>query len=714
MFAWWGRVVVRLRWLVLAAAAGLLVLGATWGGKVFGDLISGGFEDPASQSSRAHTQITQELGRQDADILALYTGSGLDGAVGDVAQRLSGRPEVVSVQPGPKSIAGDATYLAIQLRDGDENHKLADLAAVEPLLKAPDPIQTQIGGLVPFLDDANHQISDDIRRAELISMPILLLLLIFIFRGLVAATMPLLVGVLAVLGAFTSVRLLAQVTDVSVFAINIITMLGLGMAIDYSLFIVSRFREELARGQTPAEAVAATLSTAGRTVFVSGMTVALALASLLVFPMDFLKSMAWGGMSAVLVAMLAALTALPALLAVLGTRINSLRIRLPRFTRGRALQMATVGADAGFIAAGFIAARGSEGVQPKEVTRDGGWARLARSVMRRPVIYAVGVTAVLVAMALPFLRIEFGGFDERVLPAGTESRVVTERMGDEFAGGGVAPISVLVHGEVGDLPQRISALENVTGARVTAQRGDATLIQVAYEGEAASAQAREVVEEIRAMDPEAMVGGRSATVVDQLDAFAARLPWMLALIGLTTFVILFLAFGSVILPLKAILMNMISIGASFGVVVWVFQQGHFADAMGFTVTGFLEPGNLVLMLAILFGLATDYEVFLLSRVREEWDAKGDNNYAVAHGLQRTGGLITAAALLLIIVIGGFATGGTATIKMLGVGTGVAVAVDAALVRTLLVPATMRLLGRWNWWAPKPLAGIYRRFGIKEA
>jgi RND superfamily putative drug exporter len=709
MFAWWGRVVVRLRWVVLAMAAGLLVLGATWGGKVFGDLISGGFDDPASESFKARTQITQELGRQDSDILALYTGSGLDGAVSDVAQRLSGRPEVVSVQPGPKSIAGDATYLAVQLRDGDENHKLADLGAVEPLLKAPDPIQTQIGGLVPFLDDANHQISDDIRTAELISMPILLLLLIFIFRGLVAATMPLLVGVLAVLGAFTSVRLLAQITDVSVFAINIITMLGLGMAIDYSLFIVSRFREQLARGQTPAEAVAATLSTAGRTVLVSGMTVTLALASLLVFPMDFLKSMAWGGMSAVLVAMLAALTALPALLAVVGTRINSLRVRLPRNTGRRVLQVAAAGADAG-----FIAAHGSEGVEVQEVSREGGWARLARSVMRRPVLYALGVTVVLVAMALPFLRIEFGGFDERVLPAGTESRVVTERMGTEFAGGGVAPINVLVHGEVGDLPQRISAIENVTGARVTAQRGDATLIQVAYEGEAASAQAREVVKQIRALDPEAMVGGRSAQVVDQLDAFAKRLPWMLALIGLSTFVILFLAFGSVVLPIKAIVMNMISIGASFGVVVWVFQEGHFADAMGFTVTGFLEPGNLVLMLAILFGLATDYEVFLLSRVREEWDAKGDNSYAVAQGLQRTGGIITAAALLLIIVIGGFATGGTATIKLLGVGTGVAVALDAALVRTLLVPATMRLLGRWNWWAPKPLAAIYRRFGIKEA
>ncbi len=708
MFAWWGRIVVRWRWLVLVAATGLLVFGVTWGGKVFGDLISGGFEDPASASVKARTQITQQLGRQDADIIALYSGSNLDGVTRDVAQRISGRPEVATVRPGPSSITGNATYLAIQLRDEDPNHKLTDLAAIKPLLNGPDGVQTQIGGTIPFLDAANHQISDDIRKAELISMPILLLLLIFIFRGLVAAATPLVVGVLAVLGAFTSVRALAHLTDVSVFAINIITMLGLGMAIDYSLFIVSRFREQLARGQTPAQAVAATLSTAGRTVLVSGLTVALALASLLVFPMAFLKSMAWGGMSAVLVAMIAALTALPALLAVLGPRVNALRIPLPRLRRRRSLSL-------GDTAPVFSMAGHSADVLPGiREGKDGGWARLARSVMRRPVLYALAVAVVLVAMALPFLRIQFGGFDERVLPASTESRIVTERINTEFGGGGMAPINVLVDGPVGDLPERISRLENVTGTRIVAQKGDATLIYVTYQGEAAAAPAREVVKEIRALDPGALVGGRSAEIQDQLDAFAARLPWMLLLIAASTFVLLFLAFGSVVLPLKAILMNMISIGASFGVVVWVFQQGHLAHLMGFTVTGFLEPSNLVLMLAILFGLATDYEVFLLSRVREEWDATGDNTHAVAHGLQRTGGIITAAALLLIIVIGGFATGGTATIKMLGVGTGVAVAVDAALVRTLLVPATMRLLGRWNWWAPKPLARIYRRFGIREA
>lgn len=682
MFAWWGRVVVRFRWLVLAVAAGVLLIGATWGGGVFSDLISGGFEDPASESSRARAAITEQVGRQDLDVIALYSSGDLQSAVSEVAERLEGQAEVSTVQRGPLSHNGDSTYLAIQLRDGEEDAKLADLAEIEPLLRADHPVKTEIGGLIPFLDDANKQISDDITKAEIISLPILLVLLIFIFRGVVAALTPLMVGVLAVLGAFTAVRLLTQITDVSVFAINIITMLGLGMAIDYSLFVVSRFREELAAGRSTSEAVAATLGTAGRTVFVSGLTVALALGGLLVFPMDFLKSMAWGGMSAVLVAMLAALTALPALLAVLGPRVNALPVPLPGSSRNGT-----------------------------------GWLRIAKSVMRRPVVYALGVTALLLALATPFLGIQWGGFDERVLPEGTESRAVSQRMIEDFPGGNY-PVTVLVDGPVGDLVPRISGLPYTNDVKVAAQRGEATLISVGYPGEPTSEDARELVRDIRALSTpdgsRVLVGGRSAADVDQLEAFAQRLPWMLLLIAVSTFALLFLAFGSVVLPLKAMLMNLISIGASFGVVVWVFQEGHFADLLGFTVTGFMEPSNLVLMLAILFGLATDYEVFLLSRVREEWDAGVGNSSAVAGGLQRTGGIITAAALLLIIVVGGFATGGTATIKLLGVGMVVAIAVDAALVRALLVPATMRLLGRWNWWAPKSLASVYRRFGFRES
>jgi RND superfamily putative drug exporter len=299
---------------------------------------------------------------------------------------------------------------------------------------------------------------------------------------------------------------------------------------------------------------------------------------------------------------------------------------------------------------------------------------------------------------------------------------VSERIAAEFPGGTAAPILVLVSGATPEVARRfaqeLSTVDNVTGAQVAANRGTSSLISLTYAGEPSSAQAREIVADVRARPApagaEVLVGGRAAADVDQLASLGDRLGWMALYVAVATFLLLFLAFGSVVLPLKAIVMNLISIGASFGVVVWIFQDGHLSDLLGFTSTGFLEPSNLIIMLAILFGLSTDYEVFLLSRVREEWDRTGRNTEAVAAGLQRTGGIITAAALLLIVVIGGFATGGASTIKMLGIGTVVAVAVDAALVRTLLVPATMRLLGRFNWWAPGPLARVYRRYGLRES
>jgi RND superfamily putative drug exporter len=704
MFGWWGRAVVRLRWWVLAGMVGLVVLGATWGAGVFGSLTGGGYDDPGSPSSRAHERITQELGRQDVDLLLLFSSPTL--TVDDTAMltrvrtslsKLRARPEVTSVvsyyDTGSEDLVSrdrHATYVAVQLRDGDADAKLADLEAVRPALLVPG-VRTEIGGLTEFLQDANTQIEHDIVRAETLSLPILMILLLIIFRGIVAASMPLVVGVLSILGAFMVTRLLTSVTDVSVFAVNVITMLGLGMGIDYALFVVSRFREELARGHEPREAVARTMMTAGRTVVVSGLTVALALSSLLLFPMAFLRSMGLGGMAAVLVAMLAALTALPALLAVLGHRINGLRRKAP-----------------------------PQPAQP-ETTNDG-WARLARSVMRRPVLYLLAVVIVLGVLATPFLRARFGGFDERVLPVGTPSRTVAERIATEFPGGSVEPIPVLVSGAPVEAAQQfatqVAQVPGVTEAAVTANRGTSSLVSAGYQGSVSGQEARAVVERIRALPPppgaEVLVGGRSAAELDLLTSLGSRLPWMALLVAGVTFLLLFFAFGSLVLPVKAIGMNVVSIGASFGVVVWVFQDGHLAGWLGFTSTGFLEPTNLILMLAVLFGLSTDYEVFLLSRVREEWDATGDNRAAVATGLQRTGGIITAAALLLIVVVGGFATGGAATIKMIGLGTVVAVAVDATLVRSLLVPATMRLLGRWNWWAPGHLARLYRRYGLRES
>jgi len=714
MFAWWGRTVVRFRWTVLAAGLLLLVVGAVWGTGVFGTLSGGGFDDPASESSRAQERITAELGDQGADLLVLYSSD--TATVDDPAFRkpvtatldqLRQRPEVAGVTSwfetqAPALVSADrrATYALVQLRAADEDAQAAAYDTLRPALDAPD-VTTQAGGAVPFLAAANEQTTEDLTRAELFAMPILLVLLLIIFRGLVAATTPLLVGVLAILGALIVVRLINLVTEVSIFAINIITLIGLGMAIDYALFVVSRFREELAAGHVTAAAIARTMGTAGRTVLVSGLTITTALASLLIFPQSFLRSMGLGGMAAVLVAMLASLTVLPALLAVLGSRINALRVPAPWRRHGPA---------------------GTGGGPAPGAQAEGGWARLARSVMRRPVGYALGVVAVLAVLAVPSIRMEFGGFDERVLPAGTEAREVAERIGADFSGSGVGPIEVLVSGadaaRTEQFAERIAILPAVTDVQVTASQPSATLLSVSYPGEPTGADAQDTVRAIRDLPPpggaQVLVGGRSAADIDLLDSLGSRVPWMAAIMAGATLVLLFLAFGSVVLPIKAVLMNLVSIGASFGVVIWIFQDGHLADWLNFTPTGFIEPSNPILMLAVLFGLATDYEVFLLSRVREEWDRTGDNRAAVATGIQHTGRIITAAALLLIIVVAGFATGGIAFVKLIGIGMIVAIVVDATLVRALLVPATMRLLGRWNWWAPGPLARLYRRYGIRES
>jgi RND superfamily putative drug exporter len=701
MVAWWGRAVVRLRWWVLAAGLALVVAGATWGAGVFGALTGGGYADPDSEAIRAYARIAAEVGQRDPDLIVLWSSDtatvddpAVRSAVTTVVGGLRQRPEVVAVtsyldpQAPPALVATDrrATYAAVHLRDGDEDAKVAAYHAIAGDLDAPG-LRTDVGGTVAFLDQSNAQTEEDIVRAETFSLPVLLVLLILIFRGVVAALSPLLIGGVAILGAFVAVRALTYVTDISVFAINVITLLGLGMAVDYALFVVSRFREELAAGRDVPGAIAVTVATAGRTVLVSGLTVVLALSSLLIFPQPFLGGMAIGGMAAVFIAMLAALTVLPAALVLLGRRIDALRVPLPR-------------------------RRGS----------GAGWARIAHSVMRRPVVYALGVVAVLALFAAPFTRVQWGGFDEQVLPADTEARIVAQAIRSDFPGGAPDPIAVLVSGapaaEAQAFAARIGTVEGVTGARVTASRGTSSVISVGFAGPPTAAAARDAVAAIRDLPApagaEVLVTGRPAYDLDLLQSLSAKLPWMALIMAGATILLLFLAFGSVVLPVKAVLMNLVSIGASFGVVVWIFQDGHLEGLLRFESTGFIEPSNMILVLAVLFGLATDYEVFLLSRVREEWDRTGDNTAAVAAGLQHTGRIITAAALLLIVVVAGFATGGVTVIKTIGVGMIVAIIVDATLVRALLVPATMRLLGRWNWWAPGPLAKVYRRYGISES
>ena len=541
----------------------------------------------------------------------------------------------------------------------------------------------------------NNEVTADIAKAEGFSMPVLLILLLVIFGSLAAASLPVAIGGVAILGSFTVLRLLTMATTVSIYSVNITTILGLGLGIDYGLFMVTRFREELHRQPTVEQAVARTVATAGRTVAVSGVTVAVALTSLMLFPEDFLRSMGYGGVATVAVDVLAALIVLPALLAVLGHRVNALRIR-------RSVQ------------------------QPPRDESGGAWYRLARSVMRRPLVYVTVITIALLALGAPFLRVSWGGTDARTLPAASTVRQVSETLGSQFPVNSTDPIEALITGPgasaggsaaLASYLHRIDAIPGVTGTQVTGSKGDTIRVDVRYTPAPVSSAARHIVTQIRALAPPAgatvLVGGTTAGLIDELASLGSVLPWMALLVCVSTFVLLFLAFGSVVLPLKAIVMNVLSLGATFGVVVWIFQWGHLSGLLRFTPTGSLDPTMPILMAAIIFGLSMDYEVFLLSRIRERYDQTGDNTVAVAAGLQRTGGVITSLALLLIIVVAAFSASGITFIKLLGVGMIVALLVDASVVRVLLVPATMRLLGRANWWAPRPLRRLYARYGFKE-
>ncbi|GAB2853097.1 MMPL family transporter [Actinoallomurus bryophytorum] len=678
----------------------LIAIASVWGTQVFGALKGGGFDDPGSGSSHAAKIINDRVGPSDGELVVLYESRSM--TVDDPAFRTavtgtlaklptSDVPHVTTYWDtrSPALVSRDrhATYAAIRLTGADLQARLATYKRVRDDLAAPG-LRTLRGGTIGVNSDLNRQTSAGLARAEMISTPILLVLLVVIFGSLVSALLPLAIGGVAILGAFTALRLLTLTTDVSTFAINVVTMLGLGLAIDYALFIVTRYREELRRTDSEQEALARTMATAGRTVAFSGITVAIALGGLLFFPQMFLRSMGLGGMAVVLVDMLAALTVLPALLALLGRRVDALR--LVRRRTG-------------------------------ERTGRGAWYRLARSVMRRPVLYAVGSIAVLLALGAPFLGIRFGGVDVRALPPGAEARTVSTTLDRDFAHSSLSPIDVVLTGGVSgpDLQGytgRLRGLPGVSAVDIAGTGGGATHVAVRTPADPQSSEARDLVKRIRALPApgQVYVGGQTAELTDLLSSLSRVLPWTALFVAVVTFALLFAALGSVVLPLKALVMNGLSLSAAFGVMVWVFQDGHLSGLLGFTSTGTVEASQPVLILAVAFGLSMDYELFLLSRIREEWDRTGDNTAAVAVGLQRTGAIITNAALLLAVVIGAFTTSGISFIKLIGVGLLTAVVIDATVVRALLVPATIRLLGRANWWLPSPLRRLHARLALSEA
>jgi trehalose monomycolate/heme transporter len=739
MFEAWGRIIFNRRRLVLVVAGIGVLCAAIWGTGVFGKLQSaGGFAPPASQSQQEANRAVAVFGRDAGDVVLLYSSAtetvrspAYRAAVASSLARLP-RSRVISASTywstrSPQFVSRDGrvTYAVLELAGNSDAARIKSFEAIQSDVTAPG-LSVLAGGQIPTEAAINKEVTSDIGRAEAISMPVLLILLLVIFGSLAAASLPLAIGGIGIIGSFAALRLLTLATPVSIYSVNITTILGLGLAIDYGLFMVGRFREELRRQASVADAVARTVATAGRTVAVSGITVAMALASLMLFPAVFLRSMGYGGVATVLVDMLAALTVMPALLAVLGHRVNALRIRR---SVGRRVGH-PVGRSGGPPVGPSVGRSGGRlGGPSVEAETAGGWYRLARSVMRRPLVFAGVIVVVLLALGAPVLHISWGGTDARALPAAAPAREVSEALSRDFPGNVTAPIESLVQfrgpiagsparqGQLAGYVGRLGRLTGVTGVQVTGVRGNVARIDLRYQPDPLSAQARQIVQRVRAapgpVGSRVEVGGQTAQLVDELSSLSATVPWMALVMAAATFVLLFLAFGSVVLPVKAIVANLLSLSATFGVVVWIFQEGHLSGLLRFEATGTLDPTMPILMLAIIFGLSMDYEVFLLSRIRERYDVTGDTPEAIASGLQRTGGVITSAALLLVIVVGAFSASGISFIKLMGVGMIVALIVDASVVRVLLVPAAMRLFGPANWWAPKPLRRLYGRYGIRE-
>jgi RND superfamily putative drug exporter len=567
----------------------------------------------------------------------------------------------------------------------------AAAAITEDFAGTRGPLEVGVGGREAVAAAITDQVEKDLARAEAIAVPATLVLLVLVFGGLLAGLLPMAVALVSFMGTFLALFLISLVTDVSIFSINLTTALGLGLAIDYSLFIVSRYREELRAGLGTEDAIARTMDTAGRTVAVSALTVAASLSALLVFPLYFLRSFAYAGTAVVALAAVGSLVTLPALLAVAGPRLD--RGRLARRRRER---------------------------PPGE---DGFWHRLATAVMRRPAAIAAGVVAALLVLAVPFLGADWGLPSAAALPASDPVRQTSERLTSEFVGNRGEQFSVVAPG-VGDAPgdeaplaDLLARVEDVDGvASATLRTEEAgSWITIVPDVVLRSADGEALVEDLRALPaPFAFgVSGAAAELIDAKEAIFGRLPAALAIIGVVTFVLLFAVFGSVLVPVKAILLNLLSLTATFGAMAWIFQEGHLSGPLDFTATGQLDVAIPILTFCIAFGLSMDYEVFLLSRIKEEHDRTGDNAQAVAVGLERSGRIVTAAAGVMAVTFLAVATSGVTFIKMFGLGMALAVVMDATVIRGLLVPAFMRLAGEANWWAPAPLRRLHARWGIHE-
>ena len=702
-----------------------LIVASVFGTGAFGVLKTEGFDDPSSESVKAGELLEENFGGGEPNVvLVLRTeGQNVDNAdlvlqgrvLTDRLASVQGVDQVLSYwssgnAPSLRGANGDTALILAQL-DGDEEFVDQQLTLIrEQFTGTQGSFELLLGGSDAVFADIGSSIETDLLRAELIAIPLTLILLLFVFRSLVAALLPLFVGVIAIFGTLLSLFVIGSITDVSIYAINLTTALGLGLSIDYSLFVVSRFREELQSGRSIEESVVRSIETAGKTILISALTVAASLSALLVFPLYFLRSFAYAGITVVLLALAGSILALPALLATLGYRVNALRIGTRRIERAES---------------------------------DGAWHRIATLVMRRPIPIATAGIIVLVLLGIPVLHANFGIPDDRVLPTSAQSRQASEILRAEFSGNSAEGFGVVLTGsgaerldEISEIATEISSLNGVDrvesasgtfagGMFQTANESDSrflpknensiTWMSVIPDFPIASPQGEKLVEEIRNLNlpVDAAVTGQAAGLVDSKAAIRQSLPWALTIIVVATFILLFLMAGSLLVPLKALVLNFLSLTATFGAMVWIFQDGNLSDFLGFTATGTIDISMPILMFCIAFGLSMDYEVFLLSRIKEEYDRVGDNESSVALGLERTGRIITAAALLLSITFFAFGTSEVSFIKMFGIGLGLAVLMDATIVRAFLVPAFMKLAGNANWWAPRPLRRFHDRFGLRE-
>jgi RND superfamily putative drug exporter len=684
-------------------AAVFFVIAAALGGGVASKLAPYGADDPATESVKADDRLDAD-GYRDPSVIVLFQNTSPTSPAGQqrieqVEQQLRADPDVARVTgyletQGPDFVSrdGNATYLAVSLKPTDDKEQQDAAKRIADDLEGQPGVS--VGGIALAQEQVNKQVEKDLRTAEMLAFPILFLLSLLFFRSGVAALLPLLIGGLAIVGTFLLLRVANEFVSVSIFALNLTTGLGLGLAIDYSLFVVSRYREEIAKFGPGAQAMKRTMNTAGRTVLFSSITVAVALASLMVFPQRFLYSMGLGGTLVALLASAIALTVLPAVLALLGNRVNSLS---PKFLQRRAERDAT-DHESGF------------------------WYRLSRFVMRRPIGIATATAAILIVLGIPFWSIKFTSVDAQVLPESASARQVDDVMRAQFPPFHDTPNLVLVENATPSALETIEReISRVNGIAQVAPpqplaNGDA-VIQAYSKNSYISDSSRSAAKEIRDLPvPEGsqlLVSGAAAHFVDLQDSLESHAPIALAIVIVATLIVLFLMTGSVILPVKQLVMNALTLSAVFGILVFIFQDGRLEGLLDYRGQGALEQTMPILLFAVVFGLSTDYGVFLLSRIKEAHDSGIPNSEAVAVGLERTGRIVTAAAVLFAIAIGAFATSQIIFIKENGIGTALAVLIDASLIRALLVPSLMELLGDWNWWAPKPLRRLHERFGLSD-